>query len=278
MSEETEAVYKGALDAVRQGDLAAVVTVVGTRGSTPREAATKMLVYADGRRVGTVGGGDVEAQAIDEARAAMAEGYPREIRCQTRGGRGEMRLFIEVLAPPATLLILGAGHVGQAMAELGAFLGYRVVVVDERDELITPDRFPRAHDLRTGDFAQKLSHLTLNERTYVVIVTPHAYEDERILEELVDEPVAYVGLIGSSRRTAHTFERAREAGVPEAFLDRIHTPIGLDIGADTPREIAVSIMAEIIAAQRQGLRQGDLPTGVEAAAGGRGAGGRGQGP
>jgi len=252
--EEMEPVYRAALEALRQGDLAAVVTVVGTQGSTPREAGAKMLVYADGRRVGTVGGGDVEAQAIDEAQAGMAEGYPREIRCQTRGGHGEMRLFIEVLAPPATLLILGAGHVGQAVAELGAFLGYRVVVVDERDELIRPDHFPRAHDVRRGDFAEELTNLAMNERTYVVIVTPHAYADERILAALADEPVAYVGLIGSSRRTAHTFRRAREAGVPEELLDRVHTPIGLDIGAETPREIAVSIVAEIIAAQRQGRR------------------------
>lgn len=250
MVEETTRVYEAALEALRQGGVAAVVTVIGVRGSTPRGAAAKMLVHADGRTVGTVGGGDVEACAVEEARAAMGEGRPREARCRARDEGGEMRLFIEVLTPRPTLLILGAGHVGQAVAELGDFLGYRVAVVDERQELMAPKRFPSADVRLPGDFARQVAKFPLSERTYVVIVTPHENEDERILAALAGREVAYVGLIGSSRRTAHTFQRAGELDVPEGVLDRIHTPIGLDIGAESPREIAVSIMAEIIAVQR----------------------------
>ena len=250
MIEETTQVYEATLKAVRQGEPAALVTVIEARGSTPRGVGSKMLVQADGRTVGTVGGGDVEACAVEEAQAALTEGRPRQARCRARDEGGEVRLFIEVLMPQPTLLILGGGHIGQAAAKLGDFLGYRVAVVDEREGLVTPERFPAADQRLMGDYAQQVSEFPLSERTYVVIVTPHRNEDEEILAALVDRPVAYVGMIGSSRRTAHTFEQARALGVPEALLERIHTPVGLDIGAETPREIAVSIISEIVAVRR----------------------------
>jgi xanthine dehydrogenase accessory factor len=197
----------------------------------------------------------VEAQVIAEGRAAIAEGRCREVVHQPGEGEAdvcgeEMRIFIEVLPPRPTLLIVGGGHVGQAVAELGAFLGYRVAVVDQRPELVTPERFPWAQVRRVGDLAEQVADLPLTEQTYVVLVTPHHTPDERVLAALADRPVAYVGLIGSRRRTAQTFRRAREAGVPEELLERVHAPIGLDIGAETPREIAVSILAEIIGVQR----------------------------
>lgn len=251
MIEEATRVYEATLEAIRRGESAALATVIEAQGSTPRGAGAKMLVRADGRTVGTVGGGDVEICAIEEAQAALDEGRPREVRCRAREEGGEVRLFIEVLTPPPTLLILGAGHIGQAVAELGDFLGYHIAVVDEREGLVTPERFPAAARRLTGDFARQVSEFPLSERTYVVIVTPHQTEDERILAALADRPVAYVGMIGSSRRTAHTFERAREVGVPDGLLERIRTPVGLDIGAKTPREIALSILAEVIAVQRR---------------------------
>ncbi|MFQ6100729.1 MAG: XdhC family protein [Anaerolineae bacterium] len=258
MIEETELVYEAALEAIRRGESAAMATVIGARGSTPRNTTAKMLIYADGRTVGTVGGGGVEARVIEEAKAAIAEGRPRELDYslvdEKRGDPGicggNMRVFVEVLTPRPTLLIIGGGHIGQAVAELGAFLGYRIAVVDERPEMVTPERFPWAEMRLTGDPAQQVVDFPLTEHTYVVMVTPHHTLDEKVLALLADRPRAYVGLIGSSRRSALTFERAREAGVSEDFLERIHTPIGLDIGAETPREIAVSILAEIIAVQR----------------------------
>jgi xanthine dehydrogenase accessory factor len=251
MIEETTQVYEATLEVIRRGKPAAMVTVIDARGSTPRGVGAKMLVHADGRTVGTVGGGDVEACAIEGALAALTEGRPRRARCRARDDGGEVRLFIEVLTPRPMLLILGGGHVGQAVAELGDFLGYRVAVVDEREDLVTPERFPSADQRLTGDYAQKVSEFPLSERTYLVIVTPHQNEDEEILAALVDRPVAYVGMIGSSRRTAHTFEQARALGVPDSLLEWIHTPVGLDIGAETPREIAVSIISEIIAVRRR---------------------------
>lgn len=257
MIEEIEQIYQAALEAIRGGESAAMATIIEAQGSTPRDTA-KMLIYADGRTVGTVGGGGVEARVVEEAQAAIADGKSRELDYSLvddeRGDPGicggRMRIFVEVLAPRPTLLILGGGHVGQAVAELGALLSYRIAVLDERPEMVTSERFPQAEMRLTGNTVQQVADFPLTEQTYVVMVTPHYTLDEKVLRVLVGRPLAYVGLIGSSRRTALTFERAREAGVPEELLEQIHTPIGLDIGAETPREIAVSIIAEIIGAQR----------------------------
>jgi xanthine dehydrogenase accessory factor len=161
-----------------------------------------------------------------------------------------MRILIEVLPPRPTLLILGAGHLGQAVAELGAFLGYRIVVMDERPGLATPERFPWAEQCITGDLAEEVARFPVDPHTYVVMVTSHYTGDAAVLAELASRSPAYVGLVGSRRRTALTFGRAQELGVPPGWLERVYTPIGLDIGAETPREIAVSILAEIIAVQR----------------------------
>jgi len=258
MIDEIERVYEAALDAIRRGEPAAMATVIEASGSTPRGISAKMLVWADGRSVGTVGGGPVEARVIAAAKAAIAAGESREVEIQPVDERRSdvdvcgagMRIYVEVLAPRPVLLIVGGGHVGQAVAELGAFLGYRIAVVDERPEMVTPDRFPGAATRLTGDPAREIADLPLDEQTYVVIVTPHHSPDEKVLAALTGQPIAYVGLIGSRQRTAHTFERAREAGIPEELLERVHTPIGLDIGAETPKEIAVSILGEIVAVQR----------------------------
>jgi xanthine dehydrogenase accessory factor len=258
MFEEAELVYEAVLEALREGGSAALATVIEARGSTPRGVSAKMLVYADGRTVGTVGGGGVESRVIEEAKEAIGAGEPRELDYrlldEERGDPGicggDMRIFVEPLIARPRVLIIGAGHVGQAVAELADYLGYRIAVLDERRELVTAERFPWAGDLLAGDLAEEVQDFGLDLHTYVVMVTPHHSLDEKVLKVLADHPFAYAGLIGSRRRTAHTFERARESGVPEEVLGQVHSPIGLDIGAETPREIAVSIMAEIIAVQR----------------------------
>jgi xanthine dehydrogenase accessory factor len=208
--------------------------------------------------VGTVGGGDVESQVIREAKEAIAAREARELHYslvdEERGAPGicggDMQIFVEPLIPRPLVLVIGAGHVGQAVAELADYLGYRSAVLDERPELVTAERFPWARTLLTGDVAEEVRNFAVDEHKYVVMVTPHHSPDEKVLKVVADRPFAYAGLIGSQRRTIHTFERAREVGVPESVLEQVHTPIGLDIGAETLREIAVSIMVEIIAVQR----------------------------
>lgn len=259
MGEELHRVYQAILQAMAAGDFAAVATVVATGESGPRGAGAKMLVRADGQTIGSVGGGEAELQIVAEAQAAIAAGQPREVVYRPPGSEtageacGEgLRVFIEVLPPPPTLLIVGAGHVGQAVADLGASLGYRIVVVDERPELVTAERFPQAAIRLSGDLPGQIEALPFAVQTAVVIVTPHRTPDEQVLGVLTQKSPTYVGLMGSRRRAAATFQRAREAGVDESFLQRVHSPIGLDIGAETPREIAVSIVAQVIAVLRGG--------------------------
>jgi xanthine dehydrogenase accessory factor len=258
MFEEIRQVYAAALEAIDRGEPVAMVTILETRGSTPRNASSKMLVFPNGRIVGTVGGGGVEARVLEEAKAALDERRCRELHYNLVNEElgdpgicgGSMRLLVEVLNPRPALLIVGGGHVGQAVAQLSALLGYRIVVLDERPDMVTSERFPQAELRLTGDLVQQMAEFPLTAQTFVVMVTPHHTSDEKLLATLKDRPVAYVGLIGSRRRTAHTFQRARESGVPEELLERVHTPVGLDIGAETPMEIAVSVVAEIIAVQR----------------------------
>jgi xanthine dehydrogenase accessory factor len=195
---------------------------------------------------------------IEESVAALVEGTPREFECAIDPGAATdagcevgLRVFIEVLAGRETILIVGAGHVGRAVAELSAYLGYSVVVVDERPELLTRDRFPNARDLRAGAPDEVLRGLAPGPGTFVVLVTPHRSRDELALAALAEMSVSYVGLMGGRRRTEATFGRARALDVPEEFLQQVHTPIGLAIGAETPREIAVSIVAQVIAARRR---------------------------
>lgn len=249
-----EHIFEAALEAMRRGEPVAMATVIATRGSAPRGAGTKMLVYADGRTLGSVGGGALEAQAATAARQALADGLTCELDWSPESATcsAGVRVFIEPLLPCPTLLIVGAGHVGQATAELGAFLGYRVAVADPRPELMTPDRFPHGADLWVGAPADRLREFPFTPQTYVVLLTPHEPGEEDLLALLAQRACAYVGLIGSQRRTQATFERARALGVPEDLLARVHRPVGLDIGAETPREIAVSILAEVIAVQRRG--------------------------
>lgn len=250
--EETEQVYEAALEAIRGGEPAAVVTVIERLGVGPRKSGAKMIVYADGRTVGTVGGGETEAQVIRAACEAIREGQNCELVFPAHAGScgGGIRVWIEVLEPRPTLVIAGAGHVGQALAELGAFLGYRVVVADARAELLSAERFPSVDVRLLGDPAQTLRDFPFTPHTFVVLVTPHQSNDEHLLALLAERPCAYVGLMGNPRRTQSTFERARALGVPGPWLAQVHTPVGLEIGAETPREIAVSIIAEIIAVRR----------------------------
>lgn len=257
MDDRLEDIYEAVLDAIRRGEPAVLATVIETQGPTPRQAGAKMLVCAGGRKVGTVGGGPLEAWVVEQAQEALREGRSRLLQRRLDENTsdvcgGDMRFFLEVLLPLPTLLIIGAGHIGQAVAAIGGQLGYCIAVLDERPELVTAERFPKADVLLSGSLEEELERFSLAEQTYVVIVTPHHSRDEKCLAVLAKHPVSYVGLLGSDRRTKATFERARQMGISDTFLQRTHTPIGVDIGAETPREIAVSILAEVIAVHRRG--------------------------
>ena len=254
--DHTDAIYEAVVDALRRGEPVALATVVEAGASAPRAAGAKMLVYAGGRTIGTVGGGPSEAWVIDEAREALRRGCPRLLETppseedKDACGRG-MRFFVDASLPSPTLRVIGGGHVGQAWPSMGAWLGYRVAVLDERAELVSTNRFPEADVLLSGALDDELRGFPLTEQTYAVLVTPHHSPNEKALSVLSERSVGYVGLLGSSRRTRATFQRARDEGVSDGFLRQIHTPVGLDIHAQTPREIALSILAEITSLRRE---------------------------
>ncbi|MBE2201184.1 MAG: XdhC family protein [Anaerolinea sp.] len=246
--------------AQQAGEPVALATIVKARGSVPRHAGAKMLIYGDGRTSGSVGGGEMEAQVVQEAVAALAQNQPHLVPYAfvdpQRGDPGvcggEIEVFVEPYLPPTAVFIVGCGHVGQAVADLAHWLGYQVVVTDDRADLATPAQIPHADVYLPGDFAAALAQRPLTANTYVVVVTRNVEIDRHILPLLAATPTPYIGVMGSRRRWAETERLLLADGLDETLLTRFHAPIGLELNAETPAEIAVSILAEIIMQRRGG--------------------------
>jgi len=253
-------IYEAILEAQRSGQPAALATVIRAQGSVPRHEASKMLVYADGRIVGTVGGGELENRTIEEARQVIRDGTARIISHSlvdpSRGDAGvcggQVEVFIEPIMPPARLLIIGAGHVGRALAHLAHWMGYRVVVTDDRADLCTHEFIPDADEFVVGPVGQALLKIGVDSQTYVASVTRGYLFEVDALPILLQTPAPYIGVIGSKRRWAMTLQDLRVQGISEEAIARVHAPIGLEIEAETPEEIATSIMAEIVMLRRGG--------------------------
>jgi xanthine dehydrogenase accessory factor len=254
-----DTVSQAIIDVWQNNKPAALATIVRTRGTTPRQAGAKMLVYPNGAIVGTIGGGEMELRVIEAAKETLMIGQPRvldlvlanEGHGDASTSDGQMEIFIEPLLSAPTLMIVGAGHVGAAVAQLGKLLGFYVVVIDDRPDLIAPERFLYADERIVGDLVAKVRELTLTPQTYVVLVTRAHALDAALLSALLEKPTAYIGMLGSERRAHAAREALRKAGVSESLLARLHAPIGLAIDAETPQEIAVSILAEIIQIKRK---------------------------
>ncbi len=249
---------EAALEALRGGQAVALATIVKARGSTPRAAGAKMLILRDGSIKGTIGGGEMERQVIQEAKAVLDSGQPRLVHYSHREVEqgdagvcgGENDVFIDYIGPSKELLVAGAGHVGQAVAEIGALLKMETVILDSRPEFASRERFPHASRIIIGDIAQELERYPVSSQTFVVIATRGHLQDADALAAVIRSEAAYMGMIGSKRKTLRVMEMMRERGIPQEFIARVHAPIGLEIGAETPEEIAVSIMAQIIATMR----------------------------
>lgn len=261
-----EAIFAAAREALERGEPVALVTIVRTQGSTPQRTGAKMLVYADGRTVGTIGGGCYEHDALGKAREALASGAPPrlvsydltdDVAAETGlicGGR--MEVFIEPLEPTPHLVIVGAGHVGWHLARVARDAGFRLTVLDDREKFANRERFPDA-DLVVEPIADWLHRAEIPSSAYVVIATRGHRHDLDALRALAARDLRYVGLIGSRAKVARLFDVLLEEGLPADWLRRVHAPVGLDIGAVTPAEIAVSIVAELVA-----VRRGRLPVGA----------------
>ena len=251
------------VDAVRRaidgGQPVVLATIVDTEGSVPRHAGTKMVVTSDGDTVGTIGGGNVEASIAADALASLKARRPslREyvLHDPSQGDPGvcggTMRVYLEPYMAPHTVYIIGAGHVGSAVADLAHWLGYRTVVVDDRAELVDEAALPDVDVRFAGTVEDALEAVPVTNDTSIVVVTRSHDLDARITPLLLETDAGYIGVMGSRRRWAATREQLGDEGVSRAALERIRNPIGADIGAETVEEIAVSIMSEVIAAANE---------------------------
>ncbi len=257
-------IYEAASDSIKSGKRAALATVIRSDGSVPRLAGAKMLIREDGSSVGTVGGGGAEEQARKTASAIIQSGESQILHFDMRGEGhdakmvcgGQMDIFIEPLALAAGLYLFGAGHISQYTAALAKTLGFRVAVIDPRPEYNSAERFPEAAVLINKPYEEAFKELQITSNDYLIVVTPGHVLDELCLEYAVSTPARYVGMIGSKHKSKDVFERLMRRGVAPERLSRVYAPIGLPIGAETPEEIAVSIMAEIIRIKRLGDSKG----------------------
>jgi xanthine dehydrogenase accessory factor len=245
------------LAAIDNGEAVALATIVETRESVPRHAGTKMLIRVDGRCSGSVGGGEMEARVVAEARQALTDGRPRLLRYELldpgKGDPGvcggELAIYIEPHVPQPTVLVVGCGHIGRAVVELAHWIGLRVVATDDRAEMVTRDLLPDADVLVPGPVEDAIACVQA-DRTHAVVVTRNMRVDLDVLPRLLTAGMRSVGVIGSSRRWEATRTRLLSQGVPTGDLDRVSAPIGVELNAETPREIALSILAEIVALTR----------------------------
>jgi xanthine dehydrogenase accessory factor len=254
-------ILKEALGRINQGEIIAFVTVVETKGSTPREIGAKMLVNKNGLLAGTIGGGITEAKVIEEAKQALREGkgklltyhLTKEQAALDEGAicGGEMKVFIDILQPKEEVLIFGAGHIAVCVSKLAKMVGFKVTIIDDRKEFANQDRFPEADEIIAEDTEKALRHFNIISSTYIIVVTRGHLKDEEVLTSVIRSGAAYIGMIGSRNKNATVFKQLTKKGISQGELNKVHAPIGIDIGAQTPEEIAVSIMAEIIQVRRE---------------------------
>jgi xanthine dehydrogenase accessory factor len=259
-------VFAAVADALERGEPAALVTIVATHGSTPQRVGAKMLVFGDGRMVGTIGGGCYENDAFWKAREAITARKPQLVHYELSDDfaqetglicGGQMDVYIEPIEPSPELYVIGAGHVGTHLAQLAQEVGFHVHVVDDREKFANRDRFPAASEVLAEDIPAWLARTNLTPHAYVVIVTRGHTNDLEALRALAPRDLRYLGLIGSRAKVARIYDALTADGMPAEHLKKVHAPIGLDIGAVTPQEIAVSILAELIAVKHGKLASRD---------------------
>jgi xanthine dehydrogenase accessory factor len=248
---------------LEKGKIVAFCTVVEKKGSGPREVGAKMLVDEDGKNFGTIGGGNVERALVDESLKAIKEHKSKTItfnlnKSQVEGAvgtgmicGGELTVLADVIEPTPRIIIVGAGHVAFPLAVLANAAGFRIAVVDDERRLANKKNFPMAEKIIAGDYSKVLSGFELTPNDIVVIAHGEPEHDYAALKNVIQKKVAYVGLLGSRTKASILTQRLRTEGVNEEYVKTLHAPLGLDIGAETPEEIGISILAEIIQSQRK---------------------------
>ncbi len=251
-------IYKEITRVVENGESAVLATIVHSSGSAPRKAGAKMLIKKDGTFLGTVGGGTGEEKVREKAREVMESGQPETLHLDLSGkGRdsvmicgGQMDVFLEPILSAERLYLFGAGHISQTTAAVGKMLGFKVTVIDPRAQYNNEERFPTADTLMVEDFEKAFEKLDIGYNGYIIIYTTGHVFDETCLEFAVGTRAKYIGMIGSKKKVKEVKDRLLQKGIPQEKLDAVYAPIGISIGAETPEEIAVSILAEVIKIRR----------------------------
>jgi xanthine dehydrogenase accessory factor len=259
-------VFAAVADALDRGEPAALVTIVSTTGSTPQRVGAKMLVFGDGRLVGTIGGGCYENDAFGKAREAIISRKPQLVHYELDDDfaqetglicGGQMSVYIEPIEPSPELYVVGAGHVGFHLANMAHEVGFRVHVIDDREKFANRERFPNAAEVITEDIPEWLTRTAIPAHACVVVVTRGHTNDLDAIRLLAPREIRYLGLIGSRAKVARISDQLLAEGMAPSVLTQVHAPIGLDIGAVTPQEIAVSILAELIAVKHGKIKSRD---------------------
>ncbi len=263
--------YEQIVEIRRTGMRAALATIINRKGSTPRKDPAKILILEDGRQLGSIGGGCIEAEVIKESLAVMRVEKPRLLSFDLTDENAEessllcggtMEVYLEPILPDPVLFIFGAGHVGQCAAATAQSVGFKIAVVDDRIKYANSERFPGADTVYVGPWDEVFKKLPINNSSYILIATRGHQFDLTCLRFSVRSPAKYIGLLGSRRKTRLLFEVLEKEGIDPVNFQRVFAPVGLEIGSETPEEIAVSIVAELVAVRknldirplREGLR------------------------
>jgi xanthine dehydrogenase accessory factor len=252
-------IARGLLDALDEGLPVVMATVVGTERSVPRHVGAKMLVYSDGRQLGTIGGGEMESRVCAAAHDAMDGGQPTQLDFDlldpARGDPGlcggSVSIHLEPFMPQPHLVVIGCGHVGGAVVELAHWLGFRITAIDDRTAVADPARLVDADEILDGPLDECVRKAGIDDRTHVVLLTRNSDIDVEALPVVLASPARSIGVMGSARRWATTRATLAAAGVAESQLDRVVSPIGVDIAAESPAEIALSIMSQLVELRRR---------------------------
>ena len=257
-------IYEEVVKLQREGRSGAVATIVNARGSIPSFKSAKMLVRDDGTIAGTIGGGCVEAEVWQAAREVIASEKPRTVSFDLNQDPkydtglvcgGTLEIFIEPVLPTPAVFLFGAGHVSFEVYKAARNAGFDVIVVDDRDTYANAERFPEARQVIADEFEHAFESLTISDSAYIVIATRGHRDDLRVLRWAVQTPARYIGMIGSKRKAITIYRELLKEGLRPELFDRVRSPIGLDIGATTPEEIAVSILAELVSVRRRVERE-----------------------
>ena len=243
----------------RKGQKAALATLVRQIGSTPRKDSAKMLIRQDGSFVGTVGGGCTEAEVWQSAQDVMASGKSKTLKFTlnqqdaARDGLvcgGTVEFFIEPILPDPQVVVFGGGHISSYICKAATLAGFKVTIVDDRARYASREKFPEADQIIVSEFDQIREKVALHSNCYVIIVTRGHGHDQVVLEQVIDAPVRFLGMVGSRRKSKIIFDYLRGRGVAEEVIARVESPVGVEIGSETPEEIAISIVARLIAVRR----------------------------